>query len=101
MQNRLISDKHARSHSTPYYAIVSQRQFLKYEFETSVVTFFVSSIFLFLLDFLNGKGVDIAHCGQTNGCIFGGNARLGGLVENRLPYASVHVCFQFSKRLKL
>ena len=41
--------------------------------ETSAVTFFGSLNFFFLLFFLDGNGVDMAHFGHVDGSIFGGD----------------------------
>ena len=41
--------------------------------ETSAVTFFGFFNFFFLLDLLDGKGVDMAHFGHTNDCVLGGD----------------------------
>ena len=41
--------------------------------ETSGVIFFAFFNFFFLIDLLNGKGVDMAHFGHANYCIFGGD----------------------------
>ena len=48
--------------------------------ETSAVTFFGFFIFFFLLDLLDGKGVDMAHFGHANGCIFGGDVANNNLL---------------------
>ena len=41
--------------------------------ETSAITFFVFFNFLFLIDLLDGNGVDMAHFGHANDCNFGGD----------------------------
>ena len=41
--------------------------------ETSAVTFFGFFNFFFLLDLLDGNGVNMTHFGLASGCIFGGD----------------------------
>ena len=75
VQNIFISDKLACSQSTLGYlwdAIgITMPNSWNMLSETSAVIFFAFFNFFFLIDFLDGKGVGMAHFGHANCCIFG------------------------------